>query len=489
MTTETPEEVLKKYFGYNSFRLKQSQIIQSVLAGQNVLAILPTGGGKSVCYQIPGLMMGGTTIVISPLISLMKDQVDQLLGRGISAAFLNSSLSETEQQTFFTTFTNGLYQFVYVSPERLLNKNFLNACTKVSIQFIAIDEAHCVSQWGHDFRPAYTQIPKFIHSLSSAPRLIALTATATQAVQKDILKHLEMDSSVIFQSSFSRKNLKLNCRFCHSEAEKQLWLFKLWRRFSEEKVIIYCATRAQTVEISQIARHYGYDCLYYHGGLAAEERVLIQQQFTSSQVKMIAATNAFGMGIDIPDIRVVIHTQVPQDLEGYYQEVGRAGRDGLESHCFLFYTKHDQQIQRELFLRRFPQTKDQIESSQQRKLRKNTQAKLNAVRNYLERNACRSNQILKYFGERATQNCQACDICIPEVFMLSKSENVRRQTILKKVTLQRPHFTRYFPGCISYSVVKYAALLPTLSVNDVSKIPGVGAGFLQAWAGYSQSRN
>jgi len=350
----TPQEILQTYFGHAQFRLNQAAIIETILLGKEVLAILPTGGGKSICYQVPGLALGGVTLVISPLISLMKDQVDQLNKRNISAAYLNSSLSQVEQDQFFTNFTQGKIQFVYVAPERLLAPKFLEVCKKNSIRLVAVDESHCVSQWGHDFRPAYVQIKQFLDMLPDRPRLLALTATATDATRLDIIKSVGMSNPITFINSFQRTNLSLFSHSCKSETEKQLRILRAWKELRNQKVILYCATRDQTVRYAQLAQHFGYSCGVYHAGLTSAERSYTQQQFTAGQIQMIAATNAFGMGIDIPDIRAVFHTQVPHDLEGYYQEVGRAGRDGKRAQCYLFYTSHDQQIQNKLFLRRFP---------------------------------------------------------------------------------------------------------------------------------------
>ncbi len=356
-TQPTPEHILQKYFGYNSFRLTQRQIIDSILKHQDVLAILPTGGGKSLCYQIPGLLLNGTTLVISPLISLMKDQVDQLKQHHIAAAYLNSSLSEGEQLVIFTKFTAGEYKFMYVAPERLVTKKFQQACKEINIPLIAIDEAHCISQWGHDFRPEYLQIKQFILNLPLRPPILAVTATATETVRQDIIHQLGLDQPILFLSSFRRHNLDLMCHHCESQTEKTIWLLRLWQKYFGKKCLIYCSTRADTVHYAQLAQRSGYQCGNYHAGLTTQERTRIQEQFSTGKLTMVAATNAFGMGIDIPDIRLIIHLEIPHDLEGYYQEIGRAGRDGAKSACYLFYTPHDQQVQDQLFNSRFPDAK------------------------------------------------------------------------------------------------------------------------------------
>lgn len=348
------ETALRQYFHFSHFRPGQREIIANVLAQQDTLAILPTGGGKSLCYQIPGLVLSGVTLVISPLISLMKDQVDQLRKRGIEAAFINSTLSELEVRDFFTKFTERKFQFVYVAPERLLTQQFITACQQSEIALLAIDEAHCVSQWGHDFRPAYLQIPAFVSQLSWRPPLIALTATATPEIREEIITFLRLHQPQIFVQSFQRPNLAICCLNVEQEADKMIWLQRLWQEFAGQKVLIYCATRAQTGHYAQLAKYFGYPCAAYHAGLESDERSRIQQQFTDGHLKMVAATNAFGMGVDLPDIRLVMHVQIPTDLESYYQEIGRAGRDGLPARCYLLYQPHDEEIQTNLFARRFP---------------------------------------------------------------------------------------------------------------------------------------
>ncbi len=542
------EETLQKYFGYSHFRLNQIEIIQSVLDEQEVLAILPTGGGKSICYQIPGLILSGVTIVISPLISLMKDQVDHLLKKEISAAFLNSTLSEEEQHSFFTKFTSGQLQFVYVAPERLLSAPFITACQNLPVRLLAIDEAHCVSQWGHDFRPAYLQIKKFIELLPQRPRVMALTATATAEVRKDISESLGLKEPKTFIHSFLRNNLHIFCFNCFSEADKLLQLRRIWQTNKLQKTIIYCATRAQTRHYANVAKHFGFECGIYHAGLTTQERSLIQEQFSAGKIQMVACTNAFGMGVDIPDVRVVIHVQVPHDLEGYYQEIGRAGRDGEESFCYLLATPHDHQIQQELFLKRFPSTQEiqqvhtviirmrkqpVLERELIKKVKKElpelpiphlfhilhvleqvekikrpeqhtqkiikllpsnkallqswsaqrtrTEVRIQSVQVFLKAKNCRTKVLLNYFGEKLSQNCQHCDICLPGQKSISKQEHQRRIFLAKKLKHQKKVFSPRFTGKVSYSVMKQLAISPTLDRSALHACPGIGPGFIQMW--------
>ena len=346
----TPQSLLQTYFNHSQFRPGQLEIIESVLAGKDVLALLPTGGGKSVCFQIPALLMGGVCIVVSPLIALMNDQVAQLNSKNIAAAALHSGLTAGEMQHLLQQAEAGSLQFLYVSPERLLSETFLQAVTRFDIKMLAIDEAHCVSQWGYDFRPAYLSIARFRAYLSAATPLIALTASATPAVQEDILVQLHMKNATVVKGSFERKNLQYRCRLTESIHHALIELLQP----ASGSSIVYCNTRKQTREIAEWLQQNNIAATFYHAGLTQEERNLRQEAWIQNNKRVMVATNAFGMGIDKPDVRLVIHLTAPECLENYYQEAGRAGRDEQPATAILLVTPT--QIQNLLALadQRFP---------------------------------------------------------------------------------------------------------------------------------------
>ncbi|MBS3165822.1 ATP-dependent DNA helicase RecQ, partial [Candidatus Woesearchaeota archaeon] len=331
------ELLLKQYFGYDTFRPLQSEIIQNVLQKNDSLVLMPTGGGKSLCYQIPALQFAGLTLVISPLISLMKDQVDNLKANGVQAEFINSTLSHQEIEQIKDSIKEKKVKLLYIAPERLALEDFKIFLLSQQISLIAIDEAHCISEWGHDFRKDYRNLTFLKKFFPNVP-IIALTATATLKVREDILKQLSLVNSKIFISSFDRKNLNLMVMPKKDTFGKILSLLK---KNKDEPAIIYCFSRDDTEKITQKLREAGLKALPYHAGLSSELRKKNQELFIQDKVNIIAATIAFGMGIDKPDIRVVIHHTFSKSIEGYYQEIGRAGRDGLTSDCVLFYTRGD----------------------------------------------------------------------------------------------------------------------------------------------------
>lgn len=337
---------LEKYFGFSEFRPGQEEIIEAVIAGQDALVIMPTGGGKSLCFQLPALLRDGVTLVVSPLIALMKDQVDALRARGIPAGFLNSSLSPSAQREVLRDMENGTLRLVYVAPERFRYEGFLQTIRRLPLSLFAIDEAHCISQWGHDFRPDYYRMGRAIEDLGR-PQVVALTATASPAVQSDILHALHLDKARRFVAGFSRPNLSLRVRQVHSDAEKYARVHELVRALRTG--IIYCATRKKVEAVAREMRHWKIPFVYYHGGLSDRERALAQEKFISGEAAVAIATNAFGMGIDRADLRFVIHFEIPGSIEAYYQEVGRAGRDGLPSTCELLFQHPDIRVQ-EFFL-------------------------------------------------------------------------------------------------------------------------------------------
>ncbi|MFM8349349.1 MAG: RecQ family ATP-dependent DNA helicase, partial [Bacteroidota bacterium] len=338
--TEEQDELkikLKELFGYDSFRGNQEPVIKNILSGKNTFVIMPTGAGKSLCYQLPAMVLDGLAIVISPLIALMKNQVDSLNAYGINARFLNSTLSKAEINQLRKDCLNGTIKLLYVAPESLNKEENITFLQKASVSFVAIDEAHCISEWGHDFRPEYRKIKTIIAQLGQLP-VIALTATATPKVQLDIQKNLQMEDADVFISSFNRKNLYYEVR-PKKETKKQL--IRFLKDHKGKSGIIYCLSRKKVEEIAQLLNVNGFKAVPYHAGLDPDVRVKNQDDFLNEEIDIVVATIAFGMGIDKPDVRFVVHYDVPKSLEGYYQETGRSGRDGLEGICLMFYSHND----------------------------------------------------------------------------------------------------------------------------------------------------
>lgn len=388
---------LKEVFGYGQFRGNQETVIRNVLDGRNTFVIMPTGAGKSLCYQLPALMNSGLAIVISPLIALMKNQVDQLNAYGVNARFLNSTLSKGEITRLKKDCMNGIVKLLYVAPESMNKEENIEFLKKVDISFVAIDEAHCISEWGHDFRPEYRRIKTIIQQFGELP-VIALTATATPKVQLDIQKNLQMEDADVFMSSFNRKNLFYEVR-PKKETKKQL--IRFMREHKGKSGIVYCLSRKKVEEIAQLLAVNGFKAAPYHAGLDPEVREKNQDDFLNEEVDIIVATIAFGMGIDKPDVRFVVHYDVPKSLEGYYQETGRSGRDGLEGHCLMFYSHND--LNR---LEKFNKDKSVQE-------RENARILLQEMEFYAESPVCRRRQLLHYFGEEFMHdNCGMCDNCI-----------------------------------------------------------------------------
>lgn len=346
---EQPLAILQRYWGYSEFRLKQKEIIDSVLGGQDTLALLPTGGGKSICYQVPGLAQEGVCLVVSPLISLMQDQVRQLEKRNIRAIALTSALHYRELDIALENAVQGVYKFIYASPERLRTELFLARLERMHINLVAIDEAHCISQWGYDFRPAYLAIPELRSYLPKVP-FLALTATATPAVAKDVQQKLQFKRSHILQSSFARTNLAYTVR---SAETKEQAVLRIVQRLAGSGVL-YAGTRKATVQWASFLNQQGISAAYYHAGMSVEDRTTVQRQWIQNEVGVICATNAFGMGIDKPDVRFVIHVQLPESPEAYFQEAGRAGRDGEKAYAILLWNEHDLLDLRGRFERTFP---------------------------------------------------------------------------------------------------------------------------------------
>ena len=392
---------LKEFFGFDSFKGDQEKIIMELIAGHNAFVLMPTGGGKSLCYQLPALVMDGTAIVISPLISLMKNQVDAIRGfvsgNGGIAHFLNSSLSKAQLNEVHSDLLSGVTKLLYVAPESLTKPDNISLLKEIKISFYAIDEAHCISEWGHDFRPEYRRIRAIIDEIGSAP-IIALTATATPKVQNDIQKTLGMMDARVFKSSFNRPNLYYEVR---DKSDTKRDIIRFIKQHPGKSGIIYCLSRKKVEELAELLNVNGIKALPYHAGLDAKTRAENQDRFLMEEVDIIVATIAFGMGIDKPDVRFVIHYDIPKSIEGYYQETGRAGRDGREGKCITFYSYKD--IQK---LEKFMQGKPVAEQEIGKQLLLETVA-------YAESNQCRRKLLLNYFGEDYTEdNCGACDNCL-----------------------------------------------------------------------------
>ena len=388
---------LKEVFGYSQFRGNQESIIRNILDGKNTFVIMPTGAGKSLCYQLPSLVTEGLAVVISPLIALMKNQVDQMNAFGINAQYLNSTLTKGESNRVKKECLSGEIQLLYVAPESLTKEENIEFLKKVNIAFVAVDEAHCISEWGHDFRPEYRRIKEIIGQIGDLP-IIALTATATPKVQLDIQKNLNMEGASIFKSSFNRTNLFYEVKQ-KKHAKKQL--IEFLKKHKGKCGIVYCLSRKKVEEIAEMLSVNGFNAVPYHAGLEAAVRVKNQDDFLNENVDIVVATIAFGMGIDKPDVRFVIHYDVPKSLEGYYQETGRAGRDGLEGHCLMLYSHSD--INK---LEKFNKDKPVQE-------RENSRVLLQEMSFYAESPVCRRKQLLHYFGEEFEQdNCEGCDNCV-----------------------------------------------------------------------------
>ncbi len=415
-----PEEVLKKYFGYDSFRAGQKDIVESILNGQDVLAVMPTGAGKSICYQIPAMMLPGITLVVSPLISLMQDQVKSLNEAGIAAAFINSSLSEKTFAETVNRARNRAYKIIYVAPERLTNDGFRSFAANVDISMVTVDEAHCISQWGQDFRPSYLKIVEFISGLEKRPVISAFTATATETVRTDIVCTLGLNNPYEVVTGFDRENLFFQV---DKQQNKDRYLLEFMRNHEGESGIIYCATRKNVEKLYELLLRNGFRVAKYHAGLGAEERKKMQDDFIYDYTSVVIATNAFGMGIDKSNVRFVIHYNMPQSMENYYQEAGRAGRDGLESKCILLFSAQDIIINRFLLDHKEMNDMDPIDKESIREL---DTKRLRTMENYCNTTECLRNFILQYFGEDVAKPCDNCSNCLREFEELDMTDEAKQ---------------------------------------------------------------
>ena len=459
-------ELLKKHFGYESFRPLQEEVISYCISGKDSLVLMPTGGGKSLCFQIPALFFPGLTIVISPLVALMKDQVDALKANGIPAAFLNSTLSPSESAEVESLARSGRLKLLYLAPERFAMPSVRRFLQSLTISLFAVDEAHCISEWGHDFRPDYRSLDLLRLYFPGIP-IMALTATANARVRDDIVSQLGLGSGRVFQSSFNRPNLTY--RVLPKKRAFDQVLAEIKQR-PEQAIIIYCFSRKSTEKTAADLRANGVKAAAYHAGLTPAERTRVQDRFIRDEIPVIAATIAFGMGIDKPDVRLVAHMDLPKSVEGYYQETGRAGRDGLASDCLLFYSAGDR-IKHEYFIR----------GMEDPEVKARTRLQLQEMMNYSELRTCRRAFLLRYFGEAwQEQHCSACDICVPRAAVQSKIEELSEfdQALFEKLRALRVRLAsaRRLPPYMIFgdkTLQDMARVYPS-SMERLAKVFGVG---------------
>jgi ATP-dependent DNA helicase RecQ len=463
---KNPSFILKKYFGYDYFRPGQLEIIQNIIQKKDTLSILPTGGGKSICFQVPGLIFPGITLVISPLISLMKDQVDTLKSKGISACYISSLQTAPQLNSTYQLLKLNKFKFVYIAPERLKSQKFQNIISKLNISLLVIDEAHCISQWGDTFRPSYKQIITNSKNIINNCPIAAFTATANQKVQTDICQTLKLKNPFIFYNSFKRTNLTIEIINCFNQTIKNLVLLRLLKKHAEDIGIVYCSTRGSTEQLAQYLKLFKINSLFYHGGLDKKQKQDVQLEFITGHTKLIIATNAFGMGIDVSNIRFIIHYQIPGNIENYYQEIGRAGRDGKQSRCYTLFCKSDIKIQLGLL-----------------KKYSNKILDFQKLQKIIKNRKCRTQEILKYFGERSDP-CGNCDICLKIKYKSQLMIHIDKKEILAiqkliNLKMQNKLLCKQFP--LTDSIIAFLVLFKPQNKNDYYKIPGIGLGFMEKW--------
>lgn len=416
----SPEQALKSLFGYDSFRVGQKSVIDNILAGRDAFAVMPTGAGKSVCYQIPAVLLPGITLVISPLISLMQDQVQALNEAGVPAAFINSALSEKDYNETIRNAREGLYKIIYIAPERLVTEGFLALAKSIPVSMVTVDEAHCISQWGQDFRPSYMKIVEFVKTLEKRPIISAFTATATEAVREDIVCTLGLQDPFTLVNGFDRENLFFQV---DKPKNKEQYILKYISKHSGDSGIIYCATRKNVDKIYELLRSNGISVGKYHAGMDAGQRKKMQDDFVFDYTSIVVATNAFGMGIDKSNVRFVIHYNMPQSMENYYQEAGRAGRDGLDAKCILLFSPQDIVINR--FLLDHKEMQD-LDPADRDMVRERDTERLQVMERYCYTTECLRSYILKYFGESPEKPCQDCGNCLREFETLDMTEAAKK---------------------------------------------------------------
>ncbi len=453
---KSPLEILQQYFGYDNFRLEQANAVENVIAKKDTFVLMPTGGGKSLCYQVPALALDGTAIVISPLIALMKDQVDALRVNGIPAAYINSSMSSFEQNETLHQLKNSQLKLLYVAPEKLSSENgaFLQILKQVQISLFAVDEAHCVSHWGHDFRPDYLFLNGIKHQFPDVP-IIASTASADEITRKDIIKQLNLQNPLVLVSSFDRANIKY---FVQPKQAVLQNIIQYLNEHPDDSGIIYCLSRRGTEDMSNNLRENGINAAYYHAGLSSTERTKVQEDFLKDKTRVMVATIAFGMGIDKSNVRFVMHADLPKNIESYYQETGRAGRDGLPSEAILFYSYADV-----IKLKRFAMIEGNEDQSDLM-LRK-----LQQMADFAEMQKCRRQYLMEYFGEKHAGNCNACDFCLSEFEILDAT--IDTQKLLSAIFRLKERYGKnliidFIRGSKGVKITDYMRSLPTYGVGN-----------------------
>lgn len=466
-------KILKSVFGYSSFRTGQKEIAENLIKGNDVLAVMPTGAGKSLCYQIPALKMDGITIVVSPLISLMTDQVRSLIQCGIRAAYLNSTLTQKQYYKAIKNAENYTYKIIYVAPERLLTDSFLSFAKSVNISLIAVDEAHCISQWGQDFRPSYLNIKDFINSLPQKPVVGAFTATATDKVKRDIIKGLNLDSPYTITTGYNRKNLYFSVKRPYEKMDE---LIKTVKEHKNECGIIYCISRKTVDELEYFLNLKGYSVTKYHAGLSDVERTHNQEEFIRGNKNIMVATNAFGMGIDKPDVRYVLHYNMPMSMEAYYQEAGRAGRDGKAAQCIMLYSPQDYRTNE--FLINLIDENESLTKDEKDDIKAKDMYKLDKMKAYALSKRCLREYILNYFGERTKPECEYCSNCMNSGQIKGYTPNEVRELYnrLKSITIEiakHEHISTY--SVVNDAVLMDMAIKKPKTLDEMKKVEGMGS--------------